>query len=439
MIFSSASVYFYSSKSFMSALFKPVEWSYQTNIYEVNVRQYTPEGTFRAFAKHLPRLKGMGVETLWFMPITPISLAARLGSLGSYYSCSDYTSTNPEFGSLDDFRNLVKKAQTSGFKVIIDWVANHTGHDHHWTKDYPEYYLKNEKGEFYDSHGWQDVIDLNYYNSGLRAAMIDAMKFWVKECNIDGFRCDMAHLVPLDFWREARTQLDEIKPLFWLAETEMPIYHEVFDASYTWTWMHKTNDFIKGKITFGDLKNVLIDETVRFPLRAMRLWFTTNHDENSWNGTEYEKYGDAAKPLAVFSATYRGIPLIYSGQELPNQKRLKFFDKDNIDWKEECALEPFYKLLLTLRKKNAALAAREETECFMLSTNVEQQVLAFMRKRDANYVLVLLNISANEIAGSFTDQNVNGKFKDVLGGKQVDFSKDRSFQLKAWDYGIFVK
>ena len=421
------------------SIFKEVDWAFQTNIYEVNVRQYTPEGTFKAFAKHLPRLKGMGVETLWFMPITPISEAKRLGSLGSYYACCDYTSVNPEFGSLDDFRSIVKKAQSSGLKVIIDWVANHTGYDHHWTKDYPEYYLKSDKGEFYDSHGWQDVIDLNYYNSALRESMIAAMKFWVSECNIDGFRCDMAHLVPLDFWREARTQLDELKPLFWLAECEVPTYHEVFDASYTWTWMHKSQDFTKGKISLSDLKNVLIDDALRFPPPATRLWFTTNHDENSWNGTEYEKYGDAAQALAVFSATWKGIPLMYSGQELPNQKRLKFFDKDVIEWKEEFALEPFYKTLFSLRKKNAALSARPEAECFLVKTTAEQQVLAFMRKKDDNQVLVLLNLSAVNIEGFILEESVTAKMKEVFSGKQVDFSKDKSFQLKAWDYAIYVK
>jgi len=423
----------------MSLLFKQEEWSYQTNIYEVNIRQYTPEGTFKAFTKHLPRLKSMGIETLWFMPITPISLAGRLGSLGSYYACSDYTSTNPEFGSLDDFRNLVKKAHASGFKVIIDWVANHTGCDHHWTKDHPEYYVKNEKGEFYDSHGWQDVIDLNYYNGALRTSMIDAMKFWVTECNIDGFRCDMAHLVPLDFWRDARTKLDEMKPLFWLAECEVPTYHDVFDATYTWTWMHKSQEYAKGRISLADLRTVLLDDALRFPAPAMRVWFTANHDENSWNGTEYEKYGEAAKAFAVFSATWKGLPLIYSGQELPNQKRLKFFDKDVIEWKDECALESFYKTLLSLRKKNPALNTIPEAECFFVKTSADQQVLAFSRRKDSNQIVVLLNLSAMTIEGLLLDENVSGKMKEVFTGMQVDFSKDRSFQLKGWEYCIYTK
>ena len=423
----------------MSLLFKPVDWSYQASLYEVNLRQYTPEGTFKAFGKSLARLRAMGIDVLWFMPVTPISRVGRLGSLGSYYACSDYTSTNPEFGSLDDFKSLVKRAQALGFKVIIDWVANHTGCDHHWTKDHPEYYLRNEKGEFYDSHGWQDVIDLNYYNSGMRQSMIDSMKFWVRECNIDGFRCDMAHLVPLDFWRDARRALEEMKPLFWLAESEVPIYHEVFDVTYTWTWMHKSQDFTKGKISLDDLRNVLRDDATKFSPESFRLFFTANHDENSWNGTEYEKYGDAAKPLAVFSATWKGIPLIYSGQELPNQKRLKFFDKDPIEWKEECALDAFYRSILAIRKKNIAVTAAPDSEAILISTSADQQVLAFLRKKNKNEVLVLLNLSAVNIDGQVTDNMVEGKFKDSFSGKGKDFSKDRSFQLKPWDFLVFEK
>ena len=423
----------------MSLLFKPVEWSYRTNIYEVNLRQYTLEGTFRAFSKHLPRLKDMGIEVLWFMPVTPISSVGRQGSLGSYYACSDYISTNPEFGSLDDFKFLIGKAQGLGFKVIIDWVANHTGCDHHWTKDHPEFYMRNEQGEFYDSHGWKDVIDLNYYNGDLRKAMVESMQFWVRECNIDGFRCDMAHLVPLDFWREARKQLDNMKPLFWLAECEVPIYHEVFDGSYTWTWMHKTEDFIKGKISLEELKNVLLEDGRRFPPTAFRVWFTANHDENTWNGTEYEKYGAAARQLAIFSCTWNGLPLIYSGQEIPNLKRLKFFDKDPIEPENEFALHEFYKTLLTLRKNNSSLTADSNTETFFVKTSFEEQVMAFLRKKNEKEVLVLLNLSARNVDGEIKDPIITGKFKDVFSGIQKDFSTEQSFHLKQWEFSVFEK
>ncbi|HQD11087.1 MAG TPA: alpha-amylase family glycosyl hydrolase, partial [Flavihumibacter sp.] len=222
-----------------SSGFVPLSWTHHSNIYEVNLRQYTLEGSFNAFARELPRLQNMGVQILWFMPITPIAIDKRKGTLGSYYACGDYTSTNPEYGSLDDFRQLVQQAHELGMKVIIDWVANHTGYGHTWTLTHPEYFRKNERGEFYDANGWDDVIDLDYTNVDMRHAMMDAMDFWVRETDIDGFRCDMAMLVPLDFWVEARRQLDQRKKLFWLAECEELNYHDAFDATYAWEWMHK--------------------------------------------------------------------------------------------------------------------------------------------------------------------------------------------------------
>jgi glycosidase len=309
------------------------DWIYSTNIYEVNVRQYTKEGTFKAFASHLPRLKEMGVKTLWFMPVTPISKKEMKGTMGSYYACSDYISINPEFGTLEDCRDLFRKAQSMGFKIIIDWVANHTGWDHQWTKHHPEYYIIDPSTkDFKTPSGMEDIIGLNYDHPDMRKAMIEAMKFWVADMGIDGFRCDLASWVNLEFWKEARRELEKIKELFWFGEfdeLENPQYGEVFDASYTWKWMHLTEDFYKKQLPLSDLVHLLKnyddlgDQTIR-------CWFTSNHDENSWNGTEKEKYGPLAGLLSVFSFTWNGIPLIYSGQELPNTKRLKFFDKDEI-------------------------------------------------------------------------------------------------------------
>src|SRR5579872_156864 len=341
----------------MSDDFHPVEWSYTNNIYEVNLRQYTPEGTIQAFARHLPRLRDMGIGILWFMPITPISREKRLGSLGSYYACSDYTSVNPEFGTVDDFARLVSDAHGMGMKVMIDVVANHTGWDHHWTKEHPDYYRRNQEGDFFDPHGWVDVIDLNYDNPVLRKAMIGVMKYWVEHCDVDGFRCDMAMLVPLDFWREARLALDRLKPLFWLAECEEVAYHQVFDATYTWRLLHKVEAIWRKECGLSGLDEVFGSYSSQFPAHAMRVYFTTNHDENSHSGSEYERMGEAAILFAVLCATWDGLPLIYSGQELPNKKRLKFFDKDCIDWNGPIGLQDFYRALLGLRRRNRALRA----------------------------------------------------------------------------------
>lgn len=423
----------------MSRFFKPVAWSYFTNIYEVNLRQYTPEGTFTAFAAHLPRLQTMGVETLWFMPITPISVEKRLGTLGSYYASSDYKTVNPEYGTMDDFRHLVNEAHAMGFKVIIDWVANHTGYDHVWTKSNPEFYKQNERGEFYDNHGWTDVIDLNYYDHAMRSAMVNAMEFWVTDCNIDGFRCDMAHLVPLDFWRHARRHLDRIRPLFWLAETENVNYLDVFDCCYAWQWMHYTTKYIKGEVNVLALKELLHRYEKDYPDDSFHLFFTTNHDENSWNGTEYEKYGDAAYAFAVFSCTWHGLPLIYSGQELPNRKRLLFFEKDVIEWHDHPAMEDFYRRLLLLRKRTAPAAGRSAGTPEFVPTNVDQYVMAYVRRFEGKVLLVLLNLSPNHLFVQIPDGYVHGNFTDVFSGTMVEIVPRHSFEMKPWGYLVLEK
>lgn len=421
----------------MSALFTPVPWFHSCNLYEVNVRQYTPEGTFMAFAKHLPRLAAMGVQVLWFMPITPISRAGRKGTLGSYYACSDYTSVNPEFGTVEDFRKLVQQAHELGMKVILDWVANHTGLDHVWSTTHPEFYKKNGEGKFYDTHGWDDVIDLNYYDGAMRQAMIDAMQFWVTNCNIDGFRCDMAHLVMLDFWRQARQALDAKKPLFWLAETEDLHYLAVFDCCYAWRWMHLTEKFSKGQAALKDLVELLTAYDKEFPAYTLPLFFSSNHDENSWNGTEYEKYGDAAQPLAVLSYTWDGVPLVYSGQELPNKKRLMFFDKDQILWNGQPGLHDFYRAMATLRKEHPAFTDSNIKPQWLPTTNNEQ-VLAYIRRKENKQVLVLLNLSAQPATLQLPEGYTAGSFTSIFDGTLRGLAPQATLELKAWDYWVLT-
>ncbi len=413
-----------------------VAWAKGSNIYEVNIRQYTTEGSFTAFSKHLPRLKNMGVDILWLMPITPISVKERLGSLGSYYACSSYTAINPEFGTLDDFKNLVNEAHTLGFKLIIDWVANHTGWDHHWTMEHPEWYVKDQKGNFTERNGWKDVIDLDYNRNDMRMAMMNAMKYWVIECGIDGFRCDMAHLVPLDFWVEARKQCDAIKPLFWLAECEEASYHNAYDASYAWWWMHETEKYAKGNASLNDIRQVLHAYT-QYPQGAIKLFFTTNHDENSWNGTEYEKYGKAAKAWAVFTVTWQGMPLVYSGQEMANTKRLHFFHKDSIDWTGTPILHDFYKTLLQLRKENKAV---NDGETFILPSQNDNQLMAYIRRNAGDVVLVLLNLS-NEDRVKITVDNqwFSGTFRNVFSGLSFSFDGKENFELQAGEYVVYEK
>jgi glycosidase len=426
----------------MNKVFQTVEWAHSTNIYEVNIRQYTPEGTFNAFAKELTRLKDMGVQTIWFMPVTPISLQNRKGTLGSYYACSDYLSVNPEFGTLDDFKKLVRKAQKIGFKVIIDWVANHTGWDHVWTKSNPEFYSKDHNGNFRPPFpDWEDVIHLNYDSTELRKAMIEAMKFWIRECGLDGFRCDMAHLVPLDFWYEARTELDAIRHLFWLAETEEVNYHEVFDASYAWELLHTMERYRKQETGINGIDAVLFKYDNLFPKTALRAFFTSNHDENSHSGSEYERLGDAAKPFAVLCVTYNSVPLIYSGQELPMiSKRLHFFDKDLIPWTGEYALHDFYKTLLNLRLNNPALRAGDlNVRTYRLDTTENAQVFAWLQKNKEREVLVILNLSANKLKVTIIGGIVAGVYRNVFSKEVNDLSSEKTFELEKWEYRVYEK
>ena len=414
-------------------------WSYSTNIYEVNVRQYTPEGTFAAFAKHLPRLKDMGVKLLWFMPVLPISKAGRLGTRGSYYAARDFEQINPEFGTKDDFINLIKEAHHMGFKVIMDFVANHVGNDHIWIAEHPEFFVRHENGDFLHPHGWSDVSQLNYEEPEVWKKMTAVLKSWIKEYDIDGFRCDMAHLVPLDFWQYAKKKVSKYKDdLFWLGECQEPEYHAVFDATYTWKWMHASEEFYHRKMNLQSLLTVLYKSVTEFPCTSMRVYFTSNHDENSWNGTEYEKYGDAARLMAVFSCTWDGIPLLYSGQELPNKKRLKFFEKDEIEWNDHIELHNFYKILLTLKSTNKALRCGDpDVLTKIISHPEDEHVFAYLRKYKSSQVFVILNCSAQGL--NFEVKNVKGLFTNLLWNDDVDFEQKSLVWLNPWDALVFEK
>jgi len=417
--------------------FNTVSWALRANIYEVNLRQYTKEGTLQAFAAHLPRLADMGVTVLWFMPITPISLKGRLGTLGSYYACSDYTSINSEFGTEQEFIAVVHAAHKLGMKVIIDWVANHTGQDHVWTISNPNFYIQDDHGNFTERNGWSDVIDLNYDNQQMRTAMIDAMRYWVDTAGIDGFRCDMAHLVPLDFWIEARQALDAVKPLYWLAECEDTRYFEAFDTTYAWAFMHASGSIHRHEPNLNPVLEQLKLYASEGP-NTQKLFFTSNHDENSWNGTEYEKYGVTAKAWAVFTATWGGLPLVYSGQEIPNHKRLSFFEKDELDWSlqtKQPAVHGFYKALFSLRAQNDAMVLGQPE---MLQTPYPNSIIAFIKKHQNNVVLVLLNISEhNRLAFEISHPLLSGTFEQIFSGLRFSFSGKEKFELQAGEYLVY--
>ncbi|MBC7851226.1 MAG: 1,4-alpha-glucan branching protein [Chitinophagaceae bacterium] len=417
----------------MSIAFPIVSWGNGTNIYEVNVRQYTREGTLRAFIEHLPRLAEMGIHILWFMPITPISIEKRQGNWGSYYAASSYIDIDSAYGTSGDFKEMIQRAHELGMKVIIDWVANHTGYDHQWTTKYPQWYHKNTEGQFTGLHGWIDVIDLNYTIPEMRAEMINSMKFWVKEFDIDGFRCDMARTVPIDFWVEARGECDALKELFWLAECEVPEYHESFDVTYGWEAMRGFEKYMKGEVKLADIITVLNNYS-KYPSGSKKLLFTSNHDENTYRGTEFEIFGTAAKTLAVFSCTWPGIPLIYSGQEKPNLKRLEFFEKDFIDWEGESELNDFYKTLLSIRKHNKAL---QENASVIVLPSHHPEVLVYLCRRQHDRVLVMMNLGKENAAFYFDHPAVASMYRDLFTGKSITICRKQEFSFAPGEYAVY--
>jgi alpha-amylase len=415
-------------------------WSEQSNIYEVNLRQYTPSGSFKDFEKSLPRLKNMGVQILWFMPITPIGIEGRKASeseLGSYYAVRDYKAVNPEFGTMQDWKNLVKHAHALGFKVITDWVPNHSSPDNHWIKVHPDFYKKDSVGNFVYRDDWTDTRTLNYANNELRDSMIDAMKFWIKQSNIDGFRCDVAEGPPADFWKQCIDSLKKIKNVFMLAEGEKPELHSAgFDETYTWSVMEAFVRFYAGKNSLAQVDSVINHDIEIFPKNSYRMYYTTNHDWNSWEGTEFERFGDAAKALAVFSQTmYQSVPLIYDGQEIPNKKRIKFFVKDPIPWTGKYQMAPFYKTMLGLRKSNIALAA--DASYKKLVTGNDIAIFAYVREKAGHKVAVILNLSNQPQQFTIKDKSIYGQPLNVFLSQKEKVSSTHVFSIEPWGFIVY--
>lgn len=416
------------------------EWSRYATIYEVNIRQFTPEGTFQAFTAHIPRLKKMGVDILWLMPIHPIGEKNRKGTLGSYYSVRDYKGINPEFGTMDDFKQLVGKAHAEGMKVIIDWVANHTSWDHPWIEDHPEFYTKDSLGRIVSPFDWSDVADLNFDAPGLQDAMTDALKYWVKEADIDGYRCDVAGMVPVEFWDKARAELDMIKPVFMLAEAEEPQHHiRAFNMSYGWELHHILNDIANGKKNANAIEEFYAKNDTLFPRDAYRMLFTSNHDENSWRGTEFERMGPASVCMAVLTATLPGMPLVYSGQESAFNERLRFFDKDTIDWKDY-RLEPFYRKLFGLKHAYQPLwNGNWGGKMQRIGTTADSSVFVFMREKEGDRVMVLTNLSPEVREFSLKGKTFAGDYKEWFSEEIAKFRKGEIVRLKPWEYIIYVR
>lgn len=413
------------------------DWSRNTAIYEVNVRQYTPEGTLAAFTPHLPRLKALGTDIIWLMPIFPIGEKNRKGSLGSPYAVKDYRAVNPDLGTMADLQHLVKEAHKLGMYVILDWVANHTAWDNPLTQSHPEWYEKDSLGNFKPPvPDWHDVIKLDYNQPGLRQYMIESMQYWLTEADVDGFRCDVAMMVPTSFWEEARTALDKVKPVFMLAEAEVPEHLDyAFDMYYGWELHHIMNEIARGNQDVNHLVAYLHKNDTLFPADAYRMNFITNHDENSWNGTIAERLGPAADAMAVLMATLPGMPLIYSGQEAGLNKRLAFFEKDTINWQDTSKVA-FYQTLLQQKKVNRALwngTAGGELNII----RSDSAVLAFSRAKEGDRLLAVFNLSPHPATLDWPATDLDG-MHILLDNTGIELTDAGQYELPPWSYRVLT-
>ncbi|MAN05092.1 MAG: alpha-amylase [Owenweeksia sp.] len=411
-------------------------WSEQAVIYEVNIRQHTPEGTFKAFQEKLPEIKELGAKILWIMPVQPIGEKNRKGGLGSYYSIKDYTAVNPEFGTLEDFRALVDTAHAMGFKILLDWVGNHSAWDNVWIEKHPDWYTHDREGNIVPPvEDWSDVADLNYDNKELRVAMQEAMKWWVTETDIDGYRCDVAYMVPMDFWNQTRKILDSIKPVFMLAEAEGPDFHKyAFDMTYGWELHHLMNKIAKGEAPVDTLEDYSAKSDTLYSASALRMYFTSNHDENSWNGTVYERMGVNHKNFFVLSATLEnGMPLIYGGQEWGLSKSLSFFEKDTING-SDTALFNFYKSIVTLKNTHPALHNGEDQGVMQQLHSQVPSVYAFKRIKNGRELFVAINFDREEVTFPVEGLSSEGSWSDALTGSEMKKPADNNLKIPANDY-----
>lgn len=396
----------------VSAVAHP-EWSRNAVIYEVNLRQYTPQGSLRAFESQIPRLSDLGVDILWFMPIHPISELNRKGELGSYYAVRDYKAVNPEFGSFEDFKSVVNAAHAAGMKVIIDWVPNHTGCDNAWVREHPDWYAVDADGKMFGPFDWTDTYKLNYDNREMRAAMVDAMRFWLREADIDGFRCDVAGQVPVDFWNETRPQLEAVKrPIFMLAEaTEPELAEHAFDMVYNWPMKDLWSAIAatSGQYTFvaegqteprkfeeahaDDIVRLLDEQASQYPRGSYMMNMVTNHDLNSWEGTEFKRLGSLTPAFAVLSYTLPGMPLIYTGQETGMDRALEFFVKDEAPaWEPRNSYFNFYRTMNDFKHERPELAAGLDGGELKVYPTRSRDVLVFTRTKGGHSTLVAVNL-----------------------------------------------
>ena len=417
------------------------EWSKSATIYEVNIRQYTKEGTFNAFAKHLPRLKDLGVDILWLMPIHPIGEEKRKGNRGSYYAVKDYRAVNPEFGTMADLKSLVKQAHDMGMYVILDWVANHSAWDNPLTKTHPHWYTKDHNGNFQPTPwwDWSDIIDFDYQQPGMRKYMTEALKFWVEEADIDGYRADVAGFIPTDFWDNVRKELDQIKPVFMLAEWDARDLHKnAFDMTYAWALHDTLVDVAKGEKDAQGVYLHFAHSLSAWPENAIKMNFVDNHDKNSWEHSMFDRFGPILDASIVLTATAEGMPLLYSGQEAGLDRALAFFDKDEIKWQEH-PVGDLYKKVFRLKHENQALwNGNWGGKMIPVPNSNPKNVFSFARQKGDNKIFVVINFSDQEQQATFNETIQLGSFKEYFSGKAKSFEANTKDTIPAFGYRVYI-
>ena len=416
-------------------------WTDTCVLYEVNVRQYTEEGTFKAFEKHLKRLKNMGVNTLWFMPIHPISKTERKGTLGSYYAVDDYMAVNPEFGTMEDFQHLVDKAHKMGFKVMLDWVANHTGWDHKWITDHPDWYDRDEEGNITFSYDWSDIAELNYDNYEMRAEMIKCMQYWVEEVGVDGFRCDHAIGVPVSFWNAATYKLRSINSdIMMLAEVTAAknLTRYAFDSCYN-DHLYNAAIALKGGAAVSALGQGAMLST-NYVEGSYPMNYLDNHDKNTYGGTIVEHFDGIYEPLLALSFTVPGYPLIYTGNEQYYDHAIEFFEKDTITWEEEPKYEELITELSALKAENKALYSSNRDLTFLDVSDTN--VFAYSRVNGDNTVVYVANLSQSDIKDVTVDLGFeNATCVMHFDGENFDYEETevsaKDFDKKTYKSGEF--
>lgn len=417
-------------------------WARDAVIYQLNTRQFSAEGSFRAAEAQLPRLRQMGIDIIWLMPIQPIGVKNRKGTLGSPYSVQNYLQVNPEFGTLDDLKRFVRTAHGLGMKVILDWVANHTAWDNPLVTEHPEWYERDWKGDFRPTPwwDWSDIIDLDYRQPGLRKYMTEALKYWVREVDIDGYRCDVAGFVPLDFWENARAELDAIKPVFMLAEWEARDMHrKAFDMTYAWSWHEALMRIVKGQADVNALYVYYSWNESAYPEDALRMTYTSNHDSNAWEGTGPETFGAALPAAVVLSVVGEGMPLMYNSQEAGESKRLKFFERDPIDWQPH-PIGDLYTRLFALKKQQSALwNGRDGARMVHVPNSAPTKVLSFVRQDPASKVFAVFNWSAQPQTVTLHEALYPGRYTDFASGAGVDLAAEATLTLEPFGWRVYVR